>query len=158
MNKQISHFVVAVVTFLTLMAGNVRLASAQETADLALTKNADRKQVKIGQTITFTITVTNLGPGTATGIVFGDSLPDPLNLVTFSCSQGVVSIQSFCVVDSLASGASVTAILVATPITNPAKSERKFSNTAFIAESTTFDPNPDNNSASLDLHIIGPIP
>jgi uncharacterized repeat protein (TIGR01451 family) len=157
MNKQISHLVVAAITILTLLAGNVRLASAQETADLALTKTANQKHVKIGETITFTITVTNLGPGTATGIVFGDSLPDPLNLVTFSCSQGVVSIQSFCAVESLASGASVTATLVATPITNPAKSERKFSNTAFIAESAAFDPNPDNNSASLDLRIIGPI-
>ena len=45
--------------------------------------------------------------------------------------------------------------LVAAPITNSAKSERKFTNTAFIAESATFDPNPGNNTASLQLHIVG---
>jgi uncharacterized repeat protein (TIGR01451 family) len=114
--------------------------------------------VRIGETITFTITLTNLGPATATGVVFGDPIPDPLNLVSFTCSQGTISGQSFCAVDSLPSGASVTAILVATPITNPAKSERRFSNTAFIAESTTPDPNSSNNSASLELRIIGKTP
>jgi uncharacterized repeat protein (TIGR01451 family) len=157
MNKLILRFTVAFLTALMLIGGSVRTAAAQETADLALTKTADRKNVRIGQDITFTITVTNVGPETATGLVFGDPLPDPLNLVSFSCSQGTVTGQSFCAVDSLASGESVTATLVATPITNPAKSERKFSNTAFISEVTTFDPNSSNDSASLNLHIVGKI-
>ena len=125
--------------------------------DLRITKVADRTRVRIGETITFTITLTNLGPGTATGIVFGDPLPDPLNLVSFSCSAGTVVQQSFCSVASLASGASVTATLVATPITNPAQSERRFTNTAFISESATPDPNSSNNTASLRLRIIGNI-
>jgi hypothetical protein len=47
---------------------------------------------------------------------------------------------------------------MATPITNPAKSERWFSNTAFIAEATTHDPNDSNNSASVTTHIIGKTP
>ena len=157
MNIRISRLANLLLTVLMFMGGSVRPAFAQETADLALTKTSDRKNVKIGQNITFTITVTNLGPGTATSIVFGDSLPDPLNLVSFSCSEGAVTGQSFCSVDSLASGESVTATLVATPITNPAKSERRFSNTAFISEPTTFDPNSSNNSASLKLHIVGKI-
>ena len=57
--------------------------------------------------------------------------------------------------DSLGVGESATITIVTTPITNPAQSERKFTNTAFIAESATFDPNPDNNTASLNLHIVG---
>jgi large repetitive protein len=157
MNKRISRFAVVLLTLLMLMGSGVRPASAQETADLALTKTADQKKIKIGENITFTITVTNLGPGTATGIVFGDPVPDPLNLVSFSCSQGTVSGQTFCAVDSLASGESVTATLVATPITNPAQSERKFTNTAFISESTTIDPNSSNDSDSLNLRIVGNI-
>jgi hypothetical protein len=60
--------------------------------------------------------------------------------------------------DSLAVGQSVTITLVATPISNPARSERRFTNTAFIAESTTFDPNPNHNTASLNLHIVGKTP
>jgi hypothetical protein len=58
-------------------------------------------------------------------------------------------------VDSLAVGESATITVLTTPITNPARSERKFTNTAYIAESTSFDPNQDNNTASLQFHIIG---
>src|SRR5437867_6374686 len=38
-----------------------------ETADLVITKVADRKNVHIGENISFTITVTNLGPAAAAG-------------------------------------------------------------------------------------------
>ena len=155
MNKWISRLPVTLLIVLMLMLGLVPTAFAQEpTADLALTKTADRKSVKIGETITFTITVTNLGPDTATGIYFGDSIPDPLNFVSSSCDQGAV-FWGLCRVDSLAVGESATITLVTTPITNPAQGERKFTNTAYIAESTTFDPNPDNNTDSLQLHIVG---
>jgi len=155
MNKWILHFPVTLLTVLILVLGIVPSAFAQEsTADLALTKTADRKTAKIGETITFTITVTNLGPDTATGIYFGDSLPDPLNFVSSSCDRGT-AFWGLCRVDSLTVGESATITVVTTPITNPARSERKFTNLAYIAESTTFDPSPDNNTASLQLHIVG---
>ena len=155
MNTKVSHLILSFMTLLLLVVGNVQPVAAQEaTADLALTKSADRKYVKIGHTITFTITVTNLGPDTATGIYFGDSLPDPLNFVSSSCSGGTISAGA-CAVESLAVGESATITLVATPISNPAQSERRFTNTAFIAESTSFDPNPHNNTASLHLRIVG---
>ena len=154
MNKLISRFAVACLTLLLLLGGSVPPASALEpAADLALTKTADTKNVKIGENITFTITVINLGPDTATGIYFGDALPDPLNFVSASCSKGPTT-GGACAVDSLSVGESATITLVATPITNPAQSERCFTNTAFIAQSDIFDPNPDNNTASLNLHIV----
>lgn len=155
MNKLISRFTIALLTLLMLMGSSIQSISAQElTADLALTKTADRKNVKIGQNITFTITVTNLGPDAATGIYFGDSLPDPLNFVSASCDKGTTS-GGTCAVDSLAVGESAIITIVATPISNPAQNERRFTNTAFIANSDVFDPNTDNNTASLRLHIIG---
>jgi len=158
MNQWIARARVAFLTVLILVGGNVWAVSAQEpTADLALTKTADQKNVKIGENIRFTITVTNLGPDAASGIYFGDPIPDPLNLVSTTCSRGT-AFGGACAVDSLAVGESVTATVVATPITNPAQSERQFTNTAFIAQSGTFDPNSSNNSASLSLHIIGKIP
>jgi uncharacterized repeat protein (TIGR01451 family) len=143
--------------FVLPVGGSVRPSAAQEVADLAITKVVDSKNAKIGENMTFTITLTNLGPSTATNVTFGDPLPDPLNLVSFACSQGTV-VGSLCEIGSLPSGASVTATLVATPIGNPAKSERRFTNTAFISESGTTDPNASNDSASLNLHIIGKIP
>lgn len=158
MNKWTSRLLASFLTLSMLVGGSVPLAYAQvPSADLALTKTADRKNVKIGQTITFTITVTNLGPDTATGIFFGDALPDPLNFVSASCNMGPTS-GGACSVASLEVGESATITLVATPITNPAKSERKFTNTAFIGAVDTFDPDPSNNTASLHLHIIGKTP
>ena len=157
-NRRMARFAFAFLALVVLVGGSVQPAAAQESADLALTKVADRKNVRIGENITYTITLTNLGSDTATGVVFGDPLPDPLNLVSFTCSQGTISGGPFCVVESVPSGASVTATLVATPITNPAKSERRFTNTAFISESATPDPNITNNSATVRTHIIGKTP
>ena len=155
MNTWILHVRILLLITLMLMLGMVQPVSAQElTADLALTKTADRTSAKIGQTITFTITVTNLGPGTATGIYFGDSLPDPLNFVSSSCDKGE-AFWGLCRVESLAAGESASITVVTTPITNPAKSERKFSNLAYIEEMTSFDPNPSNNTDSVTLRIIG---
>jgi len=155
MNKWIFRFPVTLLTVLILMLGLAPAASAAEpSADLAITKAADQTRAKIGENITFTITVTNLGPDTATDIYFGDSIPDPLNFVSSSCDQGT-AYWGLCRVDSLAMGESATITLVTTPITNPANSERKFTNLAYIAEATPFDPNPDNNTASLSLHIVG---
>jgi len=124
-----------------------------ETADLVITKVADRKNVHIGENLSFTITVTNLGPGAAAGVVFGDPLPDPLNPVSFTSGDGTVT-GTFCTVESLPSGASATATLVATPISNPARSERRFTNTAFV-ESASPDPDGSNNHASVEIHIVG---
>ena len=79
-------------------------AAAQETADLQITKVAAQKTVRAGETVTYTVTLTNLGPGPATGVVFGDSLPDQLNLVESTC--GAVS--ALCSVGTLPSRASAT--------------------------------------------------
>jgi len=151
----------ALLALVVLVGGSIQPAAAQGGADLKLTKVADRKNVRIGENITYTITLTNLGSDTATDVVFGDPLPDPLNLVSFACSQGSISGGSggtFCAVESVPSGASVSATLVATPIANPAKSERRFSNTAFISQSATPDPNSINNRASVETRIIGKTP
>lgn len=106
--------------------------------------------------MTFTITLTNLGRPPCPASRSATPRPTRSTWCPFVCSQGV-TVGSFCEVGSIAGGASVTATLVATPIANPAQCERKFSNTAFISESSTTDPNSGNNSA-LYLHISGKTP
>ena len=119
------------------------LAAAQGAADLQITKVADKKTVKIGETITYTITLTNLGADAATDVVFGDPIPDQLNLVSSTCGN----VSAFCTVASLASGASATLVVVTTPIANLAHSERRVTNCAFIERSSSTDANPDNDIA-----------
>jgi uncharacterized repeat protein (TIGR01451 family) len=125
------------------------------SADLSLCKSANRPSVAVGENVVFTITLKNLGPTKATEITFGDPVPDALNFVSFASSRGAVS-GSFCHVAELAPGDSVVGTLVATPITNPAPNERWCQNTAYIAERSTPDPNPANDTASAYVYLAGP--
>lgn len=126
-------------------------AAAQATADLQITKAADQKTIRVGETVTYTVTVTNLGPDVATGVVFGDPIPDQLNLVASTCG----TISAFCAVETLPSGASATLTILATPIPNLAQEERLITNAAFVAQSTTIDPNPSNDQASATVRVVG---
>jgi uncharacterized repeat protein (TIGR01451 family) len=155
MNKWISRVSIPVLTVFMLLMGSVLPVSAQEgTADLAITKTTSQKNIRTGENVVFTITVTNLGPDTATDIVFGDAIPDPLNFVASSCDGGMI-VLGICSVESLAVGESATITLVVTPVPGLHGSQRKFSNTAVISISTPTDPNTSNNLASVDLHVIG---
>lgn len=130
------------------------IANAQTTTDLALTKQANRHFVRVGQNVVYTVTLTNLGPTAATDVQFGDSLPDQLNLVSFRCLRGAPTSGSFCLVNRLEPGQTAVALIVATPIANIAWEERRVSNTAFIASSTSFDPNDSNNTDSVIIIAV----
>jgi uncharacterized repeat protein (TIGR01451 family) len=146
----------AIVVAVLLVGLGTETVTARETADLQITKVAESKTVRVGldETVTYTVTLTNLGPGVATGVVFGDSLPDQLNLVRSTCGE----VSAFCTVESLPNGASATLTIVATPITNLARNERRISNTAFIENfGTTSDPNPGNDQASTIVRVVGPL-
>ena len=143
----------AIVVAVLLVVLGTETVTAQETADLQITKVAESKTVRVGETVTYTVTLTNLGPGVATGVVFGDSLPDQLNLVRSTCGE----VSAFCSLDALPPGASATLTIVATPITNLARNERRISNTAFVAESATNDPDLSNNQASTIVRVVGPL-
>src|SRR5262249_10754501 len=69
-------------------------ASATETpqqADLALTKSVSNARPNVGDTITFTVTLSNKGPDAATGVAVTDLLPGGLTFVSATPGQGVYS-------------------------------------------------------------------
>ena len=148
-----SRFAPVVVMAVLAFGLSANVAFAQGTADLEITKTADKKTVKIGHSITYTITLTNLGPDAATDAVFGDPIPDQLNLVSSTCGD----VSAFCTVASLESGDSVTLTVVATPIANLAHSERRVTNCAFIEESSSTDPNAANDVGCATARIVGPL-
>lgn len=52
------------------------------SVDVALTKSVDPAVAKRGDTVVYTLTVTNTGPNTATGVKVTDKLPDGLTFVS----------------------------------------------------------------------------
>lgn len=134
-------------------------AAAQGSADLQITKVADRAKVRVGETVTYSITVTNLGPDVATDVVWGDAVPDELNLVSFTCNPPGAPLGGdagpFCLVDTLATGASATETLVAEVAPIGIGEDRIIENTSFILSSSTIDPNSDSDQDSVSIRIIG---
>ena len=125
-------------------------ASAPETAeevDLALAKTVDDPRPNVGETITYTITLSNLGPNTATGVQVRDRLPRGVTFVSAAPSQGVYNSATGAwtvgiVTESVMPTLRVTAIVV---------SPKPQINTASIIHSDQFIPNPENSTARSTL-------
>jgi uncharacterized repeat protein (TIGR01451 family) len=120
-------------------------ASATETpqqADLQLAKTVSTAAPNVGDTITFTVTLTNAGPDAATNVTVADTLPVGLTLLNSSPSQGTYA-GGIWTVGSVAFNASATLTLQATVI-----SPNSQTNTASVSHSDQFDPNTANNTAS----------
>ncbi len=101
----------------TLRSTSGGLTPVESAAFDVLTNNVDLKvsmtvsetQAAEGDTVTYTITVTNLGPRTATGVEITDELPSRVSYVSASATQGSFdSTTGVWTVGSLAEGASAT--------------------------------------------------
>ena len=64
------------------------IVNGAANADVGVTKTVDRPAPLVGETVTFTVTVTNSGPEPATGVVVTDALPAGLTFVDAIPSQG----------------------------------------------------------------------
>ncbi len=120
-------------------------------ADLAITKTDTPDPAAVSSNITYTITVTNNGPSSATGVSFTDNVPANVTFVsatgsgTVTCSQaaGVIT----CTVGTLASGATATATVVVRTT-----ALGTVTNTASVTSSTS-DPSAANNSATATTTV-----
>jgi uncharacterized repeat protein (TIGR01451 family) len=109
------------------------------SADVSLVKTLDTLgPYFVGQTVSYTITVANAGPSTATSIQVTDT---PTNLSITSVTGACVALP--CTIASLASGANTTINVTAT-IT----AVGSFDNTA-TATALEFDPNTSNNTDNV---------
>ena len=117
-------------------------------ADLAIEKSASSDAVRVGDTITYTLEVSNTGPADAIGVTVVDTLP---GLVTFvSASTGCVEAAGVvtCAVGDLAAEASTTLTIVVT-----ANGEGVAVNTAVVSSDFVSDPDLTNNTSSVDVTI-----
>jgi uncharacterized repeat protein (TIGR01451 family) len=124
-------------------------ATPTPVADLSLTKTVDKAAPGIGQTVTFSLRLTNSGPNTATNVAVKDVLPAGLSFAGATASTGTSydSNTGVWTIPSLASGSSVTLGIRAIVDT-----VGLHTNTAEVIASDQFDPNstPNNHNPNED--------
>lgn len=137
-------------------------STGPNSADIGVTKTASGT-VAAGDVLTYTITVTNAGPSTATNVVLTDSLTQLINSASGATGAGFVSVASSggtvcthspagttgrnlnCTIASLANGASETFTVQVRPGGNGGNR----SNTATAISNDTADPNLTDNSTTV---------
>jgi uncharacterized repeat protein (TIGR01451 family) len=109
--------------------------------DLVVSKADSPDPVPTGKDLTYTITVTNNGPGLAVGATLTDTLPATVNFVSAVPSQGSCdgTATITCSLGTIANGESVTVTITVRP-----RQAGVISNTASVAVNT--DTNNANNS------------
>jgi uncharacterized repeat protein (TIGR01451 family) len=131
-----------------LVAGNdaasVTLNPAGTQADLALSKIVTQEPVASGVNFNYVVVVTNLGPGTATGVTMTDALPAGVSLIAAAPSQGSCSgiTTVTCPLGTLLPGDSATIDLRVTKTVGGS-----ISNSAAVAGNES-DPNSANDSTT----------
>ncbi len=118
-----------------------------DIADLSITKIADNTSPNVGNSITFTITVSNPGPSSAFSTVVSDILPSGYSLTSSSTSNGVWDSPNWNI-GTLEMGKNATLILNATVLATGS-----YNNTASVSSATT-DNVSENNSSTVNINPI----
>src|SRR5262245_31291323 len=123
------------------------ITTVEAVADVAIVKEGPEGVVITGTSVTYTVTVRNNGPSAAANVVVKDTLPAGATFVSAS-NGGTLSgnVVTWPTIATLAAGASQTFTLV---VTAPSTAIT-FTNTSAVT-STTRDPNPGNNHASVTI-------
>jgi uncharacterized repeat protein (TIGR01451 family) len=127
----------------------VATTTINHSADLFVTESDSPDPVLLGGNVTYTLTAGNNGPSPSNfGVIVNDTLPGGFTLVSLTPSAGTcTTVPISCNVGVLASGATATVTIVATP-----NFVGTFTNTATIANPSN-DPNLGNNAASQTTTI-----
>jgi uncharacterized repeat protein (TIGR01451 family)/CSLREA domain-containing protein len=125
------------------------LGGASQLADLEVTKTAESSSFLVGDTVTFTITLSNKGPDQGTGIAVRDTLPAGITLNqatasagTYNNNTGIWSLNSL-------NKDSIATLVIAGTFTQPGT----ITNTTAIISSDQPDPNGGNNKSSVTLTV-----
>lgn len=143
--------------FAVFVFSGIGSAAQPGTANLKITKSDNPDPVRIGQNLTYTIGVENLGPAPATGVTVTDNLPKHVDLVSASGPSGSCAVQAgkvTCAVGSLNpvgvnyGGAPETVTVVVVP-----RSTGTISNTATV-KGDQKDPVNANNKATATTRVL----
>jgi uncharacterized repeat protein (TIGR01451 family) len=152
----------SLLTGLGLLSGDIVISQSQaqvqcpavtpNSADLSLTGGDSPDPAFPGETLTYSLTVTNQGPNPATGVVLTDSLPAGLTLTAATPGQGTCNSVNpvSCNLGTLASGQSVPVTITAT--INLTTSDGTLVDTANVSSGVT-DPSSANNTVTMSTLI-----
>ncbi len=126
------------------------------SADLSVAKTVDDPSPQEGDTITYTVTVTNAGPDDATGVQVTDVLPAGLTFVSAAASQGSYD-QGTGVWDVGALAVGETATLVIQVQVDAGTAGTTITNVAAVSGADQADPNPGDeaDTAPIDVQNAG---
>ncbi len=124
------------------------------TADLGMNKTVDDPNPAEGDPISYTVTVTNSGPGPATVVQVMDLLPSGVSLIMASPGQGTYDPASGdWYVGTLPVGGSASLVLQA--LVDAGTGGSTITNTASVESLSQVDPNAANDTASVDILPLG---
>lgn len=124
----------------------------QPNADLSITKKVNARSIRLGQSLTYTIVVTNNGPAAATNVAVTDTLAVPARAVSIKPSAGTCSgtVPFTCRLGTLQPGQKATITVKLTP--TKVGTAR---NTASVTSPGT-DPKTDNNISGVSTTVTKP--
>ncbi|HEU4977922.1 MAG TPA: Calx-beta domain-containing protein [Solirubrobacteraceae bacterium] len=124
------------------------------TGDLSITKTDSPDPVRVGEHLTYTLTVANNGPEAAAGVQVSDPLPANTTFVSATPSQGTCSGTSTvsCNLGAIANSGTATVTIVVTPTQTGT-----LTNTATVS-SASADANPANNSSTATTTVDPDVP
>jgi uncharacterized repeat protein (TIGR01451 family) len=125
---------------------------AAGSADLAVAKTVDDSTPNVGDTVTFTVALSDLGPDAATGVQLSDALPAGLAFVSATASQGSYSSANGVWTVGAVTTTTTQTLRVQAQVTSPDAQ----TNTATISHSDQLDPAAANNSAAAAITPVAP--
>lgn len=121
-------------------------------ADLAIVKNVFPQTATVGDTVTYQMQASNLGPETALNVSVDDLLPPGVTVTAATVDRGTIDLATGTwTIGTMAPGDELLAVLTATVIDGGTQV-----NTATIRSPIVTDPVPDNNSSSATLTTAQP--
>ena len=162
--RQLLVRTIGILSIIISLGNTKQVFAAQSVSDISVTIAADQSNVKVGQIITYTATMTNHGSQDAIFVDVRFNLPVQLTLVSMTCDLGISPDTPFCEYSSLKAGESVVSTLFATPNPDALTREKNLLITAdllfeqdcaFEPINCTSDPNLSNNLDSVSTKLIG---